>query len=195
MPECILSDCKSGRAKSEDEKVQVFHFPTETTARNRWLRHCDLGKNIRKDPRLCAKHFLPSCFLKPSENVDDQGRPRSLLRLRDGAVPTVFNFGPTKRRARKHATTEVTPVPRKIPRIDHSYGVSSTVVNSENRYVVNLANWTQNAGIPSLVGRFLEEEYNGAKPFPFFESFSLNFNQRVTNRFGHSFWSDPNHFG
>ena len=140
MPECILSDCKSGRAKSEDEKVQVFHFPTETTARNRWLRHCDLGKNIRKDPRLCAKHFLPSCFLKPSENVDDQGRPRSLLRLRDGAVPTVFNFGPTKRRARKHASTEVTPVPRKIPRIDHSYGVSSTVVNSENRYVVNLAN-------------------------------------------------------
>ena len=144
MPECILSDCKSGRAKSEDEKVQVFHFPTETTARNRWLRHCGLGKNIRKDPRLCAKHFLPSCFLKPSENVDDQGRPRSLLRLRDGAVPTVFNFGPTKRRARKHATTEVTPVPRKIPRIDHSYGsvnvplpagVTINVANTENRYV------------------------------------------------------------
>ena len=152
MPECILSDCKSGRAKSEDEKVQVFHFPTETTARNRWLRHCDLGKNIRKDPRLCAKHFLPSCFLKPSENVDDQGRPRSLLRLRDGAVPTVFKFGPTQsRRAQKHASTDVTPVPRKIRRIDHSYGVPSTVVNSENRYVVNLANWTQNAGIPSLV--------------------------------------------
>ena len=147
MPhECILSDCKSGR-KTENEKVQLFQFPKETTKRNRWLRHCDLGKNIRnKDPRLCEKHFLPSCFLKPSENVDDQGRPRSLKRLRDGAVPTVFKFGPTpspsKRRA--HASTEVTPVPRKIPRIDHSYssvnlplpaGVSITVVNSENRFV------------------------------------------------------------
>ena len=149
MPhECILSDCKSGR-KTENEKVQLFQFPKETTKRNRWLRHCELGKNIRnKDPRLCAKHFLPSCFLKPSENVDDQGRPRSLRRLRDGAVPTVFKFGPTpspsKRRATKNQSTEVTPVPRKIPRIDHSYGsvnlplpagVSITVVNSENRYV------------------------------------------------------------
>ena len=46
------------------------------------------------------------------------------LRLKDAAVPTVFSFGPTpapsKRRASKHSTTEVTSVPRKIPRIDHS---------------------------------------------------------------------------
>ena len=157
MPECILSDCKSGRAKSEEEKVQVFHFPTEKTARNRWLRHCDLGKDIRKDPRLCAKHFLPSCFLKPSENVDDQGRPRSLLRLREGAVPTLFNFGPTpslsKRRARKHSNTEVTPDPRKIPRIDTSLNLSPLPVVSNTPNVPEPAKFE----VPLLIDQEVRE--------------------------------------
>ena len=72
MPtQCIISDCKSGRKKtcegSEPENIQTFPFPTETTAKNRWLRHCDLGKNIGKNSRLCTKHFQKSCFLSPSE--------------------------------------------------------------------------------------------------------------------------------
>ena len=81
MPtQCIISDCKSGKKKtqegSEPESVQTFPFPTETTAKNRWLRQCDLGKNIGKNSRLCFKHFQKGCFLSPSENVDDSGRPR-----------------------------------------------------------------------------------------------------------------------
>ena len=96
--QCIISDCKSGRKKtcegSEPENIQTFPFPTETTAKNRWLRHCDLGKNIGKNSRLCTKHFQKSCFLSPSENVDDSGRPRTKLRLREGAVPTIFSFEP-----------------------------------------------------------------------------------------------------
>ena len=99
MPtQCVISDCKSGKKKSkegsEPESVQTFPFPTETTAKNRWLRHCDLGENIGFYSRLCAKHFQKGCFLSPSENVDDKGRPRTKLRLREGAVPTIFNFEP-----------------------------------------------------------------------------------------------------
>ena len=154
MPtQCVISDCKSGKEKSkegsESESVQTFPFPTETRARNRWLRQCDLGKNIGKNSRLCAKHFQKGCFLSPSENVDDSGRPRTKLRLKDEAVPTIFSFGPTqsKRRATKRSSTEVTPVLRKIIRIEHSYSadqppppavVPNAVVNSENRYVILL---------------------------------------------------------
>ena len=99
MPECCVSDCKSGRKKTaknpEPEKVQMFLLPTETTARNRWLIQCGIGKNLSQSARICAKHFLKSCFLSPSENVDDHGRPRARLRLKDDAVPTEFRFGPS----------------------------------------------------------------------------------------------------
>ena len=99
MPECCVSDCKSGRKKTaknpEPEKVQMFLLPTEITARNRWLIQCGLGKNLSKSARICAKHFLESCFLSPSENVDDHGRPRARLRLKNDAVPTEFRFGPS----------------------------------------------------------------------------------------------------
>ena len=142
MPECCITDCKSGRKKisrkkaannPEPEIVQSFPFPTETTARNRWLRQCGLGKNLAQSARICAKHFLDSCFFSPSE---------ARLRLKHDAVPTVFSFGPTKtsskRRALKHSTTEVTPVPRKIQKIDdHNYSLSPpTVPNFKDRYVI-----------------------------------------------------------
>ena len=138
MPECCVSDCKSGRKKTaknpEPEKVQMFLFPTETTARNRWLIQCGLGRNLSQSARICAKHFLDSCFLSPSENLDDRDRSRARLRLKDDAVPTVFSFGPTpslsKRRAPKHSTTEVTSVPRKIPRIDQSLNLPPLAVVS-----------------------------------------------------------------
>ena len=150
MPECCVTDCKSGRIKirkktaknPEPEIVQSFLFPTETTARNRWLRQCGFGKNLSQGARICAKHFRDSCFLSPSENVDDRDRSRARLRLKDDAVPTVFSFGPTKtpskRRALKHSTTEVTPVPRKIQKIDdHNYSLSPpTVPNFKDRYVI-----------------------------------------------------------
>ena len=84
MPECCVSDCKSGRKKTaknpEPEKVQMFLFPTETTARNRWLRQCGFGKNLSQGARICAKHFRDSCFLSPSENLDDRDRSRARLR-------------------------------------------------------------------------------------------------------------------
>ena len=64
MPECCITDCKSGRKKfsrkktaknPEPEIVQSFPFPTETTARNRWLRQCNLGKNTQKGKAIIYK--------------------------------------------------------------------------------------------------------------------------------------------
>ena len=43
MPECILSDCKSGRAKSEDKKV--FHF----------LRVSGVSDEKREQVQKCLK--------------------------------------------------------------------------------------------------------------------------------------------
>ena len=144
MPECIISDCKSGR-QTEAEKVQLFKFPTEITARNRWLRHCDLGKKIiNKDPRLCAKHFKKNCFLSPSENVDDQNRPRARSRLKVDAVPTVFNFRPTPKsfKRKRSSKTEVctnletrpniSKKPRKSEFNEHSYCYQFPKLPNEN---------------------------------------------------------------
>ena len=162
MPtQCVISDCKSGKKKSkegsEPESVQTFPFPTETTAKNRWLRHCDLGENIGFYSRLCAKHFQKGCFLSPSENVDDFGRPRTKLRLKDGAVPTIFSFGPTpslsKRRASKHSNTEVTPDPRKIPRIDHSLNLPPPAVVSNTPNVPEPAKFE----VPLLIDKKVRE--------------------------------------
>ncbi len=151
MPECCVTDCKSNRKKTaknpEPDKVQSFPFPTETTARNRWLRQCGFGKNLSKGANICAKHFRESCFLSQSENVDDRDRSRAKLRLKEDAVPTVFSFGPTpspsKRRAfkglpLKHPSTEVTPVPRKVQKMDHDYCSLSTptVPNVKERYAI-----------------------------------------------------------
>ena len=144
MPECILSDCKSGR-QTEDEKVQLFQFPKETTARNRWLRHCNLGKNITKNARICAKHFKKNCFLSPSENVDDQNRPRTKSRLKADAVPTVFSFRPTpKSFKRKRIGSEkavdtnlkirpnISKKPRKNEFNEHSYCYKFPKLPNEN---------------------------------------------------------------
>ena len=145
MPECILSDCKSGRAKSGEENVQMFKFPTETTARNRWLRHCNLGKNIRKDARICAKHFKKNCFLTPYENVDDQNRPRTKSRLKVDAVPTVFSFRPTPKSFKRKrigsekavdTNLEISPniskKPRKSVFNEHSYCYNFPKLPNEN---------------------------------------------------------------
>ena len=64
------------------ERVQTFQFPEETRARNRWLRECNIDKkSLKKDARLCAKHFLENCFLPQSENLDAQGRGRQKRKL------------------------------------------------------------------------------------------------------------------
>ena len=103
MPECCISDCKSGRKKfsrkktaknPEPEIVQSFPFPTETTARNRWLRQCGFGKNLSQGARICAKHFRDSCFLSPSENLDDRDRSRARLRWFT-CVLVCFTLSPT----------------------------------------------------------------------------------------------------
>ena len=143
MPECILSDCKSGR-KTEDEKVQLFQFPKETTARNRWLRHCNLGKDISKNARICAKHFKKNFFLSPSENVDDQNRPRTKSRLKVDAVPTVFSFRPTPKSFKRKRSSEtevctnleirpnISKKPRKNEFNEHSYCYNFPKLPNEN---------------------------------------------------------------
>ena len=65
MPECSVADCKSGRKKTarnpKPEILQTFPFPTETTARNRWLRQCSLGKDTKKG-KAALSHFYETGY-------------------------------------------------------------------------------------------------------------------------------------
>ena len=72
-------------------------------------------------------------MLTPNPNASPPPT-RKLVRKLSGPTPS------SKRRASKRTSTEVAPVPRKIPRIDPvnmppPAVVSNTVVNSEDRYV------------------------------------------------------------
>ena len=167
MPECCVSDCKSGRKKTaknpEPEKVQMFLFPTETTARNRWLIQCGLGKNLSQSARICAKHFLESCFLSPSENVDNCGRPRARLRLKDDAVPTEFRFGPSpisyKRKIINSETAEDTNLevkpnvlkkPVKSEFNEHGYCYNNTLDKDSEKKTVKVLEASSDPGLSKI---------------------------------------------
>ena len=74
-----------------------------------------LGKNTRKIARICEKHFLKSYFLPPAENLDQFNRPRMTPRLKKGAIPTLFSFGPSPSPSRRKASVS------ENPKFDHSY--------------------------------------------------------------------------
>ena len=94
-------------------------------------------------------YFISQYFLSSSTSADSAMTPTPKL-VRKRPIRIKFEksatTSPSKECAPKRSSTEVAPVPRKIPRIDHGSSVnipptavvSNSVVNSENRYVAML---------------------------------------------------------
>ena len=87
----------------------------------------DIPVVVDSTPKLVRKHFGPTPSTMTLLDVDSTSKRRACC------------LALYLKHASKHPSTEVAPVPRKIPRIDLGCSVNmpppNTVVNSENRYV------------------------------------------------------------
>ncbi|XP_027014268.2 uncharacterized protein si:dkey-250d21.1 isoform X2 [Tachysurus fulvidraco] len=112
MPDCCAAaECKQ---RSEQHNVSFFRFPLDPERCKQWVGNCrrpDLqtktSEYLHRNFKLCSRHFEASLIQKESE-----------LRtvLKDGAVPTIFDFTTKKgnaqnsNRKRKIQAAAVDPV-------------------------------------------------------------------------------------
>ena len=48
-----------GHTKSKDKKVSMFHFPSQPSKKETWLRILNLTKHdLREHTCICSRHFL-----------------------------------------------------------------------------------------------------------------------------------------
>ncbi|XP_034168273.2 uncharacterized protein si:dkey-250d21.1 [Pangasianodon hypophthalmus] len=115
MPDCCAAaDCKQS---SDQRNVSFFRFPLDPERCKQWVGNCRRSDLQTKTPeylhrnfKLCSRHFEASLIQKESE-----------LRtvLKDGAVPTIFDFTTKKgnaqnsNRKRKIQATAADPVEAK----------------------------------------------------------------------------------
>ncbi|KAL0985016.1 hypothetical protein UPYG_G00151860 [Umbra pygmaea] len=91
---CSAFGCTTRHSKGS--AVQFFRLPSDDARLTQWLRKMrrDTRKWNPENARLCSSHFEEDQFF-----TDKQGKRR----LKDTAVPTIFNFTPPKK-GRKRAT-------------------------------------------------------------------------------------------
>ncbi|CAN7998973.1 unnamed protein product [Ixodes hexagonus] len=94
-----------------------FPFPEEPTLRDAWLANMQMeGFVPTLYDRLCADHFDPTCFA-------DRSKHDPLITLREGAVPTLFEFP-------KKPTAYVTVTSHK-PEVGHPSHPSTAVMQAD----------------------------------------------------------------
>ncbi|XP_061569578.1 THAP domain-containing protein 6-like, partial [Cololabis saira] len=100
MPEfCAAYGCNNQRSLQTRSRGITFHkFPTNESLRRQWevaLRR--EGFTATKHTKLCSEHFKPYHF----------DRTGQIVRLRDGAIPSLFNFPSHLQRPVATRTTKV----------------------------------------------------------------------------------------
>ena len=106
MVYCVAFNCKNGSFKNQpkQQKVAFFSFPEKNPLRQCWINKVR-RKNWKpsKSSKLCSKHFEDSCFVQNLVVLESIGWAATRLRLKQDAVPTVFDYSCTETEAkRKH---------------------------------------------------------------------------------------------
>ncbi|XP_014676314.1 PREDICTED: THAP domain-containing protein 2-like [Priapulus caudatus] len=98
--QCFAYLCSNYRNAISKSKGISFHkFPSEDKFPKlyaAWVRNCQRDREPGKHCVLCSDHFAAVCF----------DRTGQIVRLRDGAVPTLFNLPPHLQAPCKGRTTE-----------------------------------------------------------------------------------------
>ena len=66
---CCVPECKSGykSAKSQNEKIQLFRFPTDASLQKQWISSIPRSNwKLTANHRVCSKHFTPDDFITSS---------------------------------------------------------------------------------------------------------------------------------
>uniref|UniRef100_A0A1A8EGT2 THAP domain containing 6 n=1 Tax=Nothobranchius kadleci TaxID=1051664 RepID=A0A1A8EGT2_NOTKA len=142
---CAAYGCNNRRTAETRSRGITFHkFPRDTESKREWevaLRRKDFVAT--EFSKICSDHFEPEDFDRTGQTV----------RLRDGVIPSRFNF-PSKRRlvAKRMATTsskaeenppvdicQHVPLSKPQPSADHSYALSSSPTHLKARLSQALA--------------------------------------------------------
>ncbi|XP_066506444.1 uncharacterized protein si:dkey-250d21.1 [Hoplias malabaricus] len=133
MPEsCAAASCKQS---SNQTNVAFFRFPLDPERCKQWLGNCgrpDLQTKtpeyLHRNVKLCSRHFEESLILKESELK---------CVLKDGAVPTIFNFTTDKdstqnsgRKRTRHTAAEA-PVKAKKTKAEPQAAVVQPTVKED----------------------------------------------------------------
>eukprot|EP00794_Sanderia_malayensis_P014700 gene14700-16226_t len=86
---------------SRHKKVTFHRFPKDNNLRKKWIANLKLTNFVcNKNKRLCSDHFSPECYETREFVMDSLGLTtgNKRLTLKEGAVPTIFDFGSPKGR-------------------------------------------------------------------------------------------------
>ena len=86
---CVAAGC----AKTSNDGISFFTFPSDPVMRQRWTREVQRTRDQWNGPSkhsvLCANHFTKDCFEPDSAIAATMGLTKR-LRLKRNAIPTVF---------------------------------------------------------------------------------------------------------
>ncbi|XP_029945946.1 THAP domain-containing protein 6-like [Salarias fasciatus] len=117
---CSAYGCNNRRNAENIARGITFHkFPKEKCLRRQWelaVRREDF--TATEASKLCSQHFRPPDF----------DRTGQIVRLREGVVPSVFNFTPLKKTVANRTSkalrrAESGPPVERQPNADHSYAL------------------------------------------------------------------------
>ena len=86
---CVAAGCSN----TYSDNVSLFKFPKDPILRQKWVKNVQRTRAQWSGPSehsvLCSQHFDNSCFEPDSELASQMGIQKR-RRLKDGAVPTLF---------------------------------------------------------------------------------------------------------
>ena len=91
---CVANGCTSGNRTCTDV-VRYHFFPPNPELREVWIDKVGRDDWVwSENSRLCSKHFSPSDYTTESKDTNKWRKKKtiSIPRLRDDAVPTLFNI-------------------------------------------------------------------------------------------------------
>ena len=99
MTGCSVSGCYSGYDATHkrgpvEKKYQLIRFPKSPTIRNLWVSRLNRENWTPSESScVCVKHFLPSDFSAVPGDLDTRGNERTMYRLKENAVPSLYLQG------------------------------------------------------------------------------------------------------
>lgn len=86
---CCVTNCKSNYRNNGQEHTTCFKFPSDEEFKQIWLKKIARpGEFNIENVGVCIQHFE----IKHIKTVNEKGIPLKRPRLKDDAIPTIFNF-------------------------------------------------------------------------------------------------------